>query len=173
MVGCKDSKAVRELQGAYRYKTTGKVTLEENYSGATKADTLVANLDNESGTLEVVSLHDKDSLMLTIDQLNGNVIVTRGKVEGSKLVFADYHRTLEVPTTVNDNDTLHIGVGTLTVDTVIVRTKNVYEPYDITVHGYAEIHDNNLIFRMDYMGKSQQTERTLRGKNIVSLAKRN
>ena len=174
LVACSDSSAVRDAKGAYRYKTTGQVTLEENYSGATKADTLVANLENESGTLEVVSLHNGDSLLITIDQLNGDVTVTRGKADGDHLYFDSYTRTLEVPTEVKYFDTIQVNVGPLTLmDSVIVRERRELEVYDITVRGYADVYDNNLVFNLEYTGKSQNTERTLRGKNIHCLAKKN
>ena len=173
LVSCSDTGAVRDVQGAYRYKTTGKVVLEENYPGATKGDTLVANLDNESGTLDVVSLHDGDALLLTFDQLNGDVMATQGTTDGSRLQFTPYTRTLEVPTTVKYFDTLHIGLGLLIQDSVIVRERNEYETYDITVNGYADVYDNTLIFKLNYSGRSQTTERTLRGAGITSLAKRN
>ena len=165
LVACSDSSAVRDAKGAYRYKTTGKVTLEENYPGATKADTLVANLENESGTLEVVSLHN---------QLNGDVTVTRGKADGDRLYFNSYSRTLEVPTEVKYFDTVQVSIGPLTLmDSVIVRERRELEVYDITVRGYADVYDNNLVFNLEYTGKSQSTERTLRGKNIHCLAKKN
>lgn len=173
IMACSDSNAVRDVKGAYRYKTTGKVTLEENYQGATKADTLVANLDNETGTLEVVSLHSGDSLLMTLDQMNGDIIISRGMVYNGQLHFAPYHRTLEIPTEVKYFDTISVGVGFLTKDTVIVRERKEYEVYDITVSGYADVYDNNLVFNLDYTGKSQTTLRTLRGKSIRSLAKKN
>ena len=173
MVACSDSSAVRDAKGAYRYKTTGKVTVEENFAGATKADTAVVNLDNESGTLEVVSLHNGDSLLLTIDQKNGDVMVTRGIVSDGRLHFVPYHRTLEVPTVNKYYDTISIDLGLITRDTVIVRERNEYEVYDITVSGSADVYDNNLVFTLNYNGSSQTTERTLRGKGIKSLAKKN
>jgi hypothetical protein len=70
-------------------------------------------------------------------------------------------------------DTLSIGLGLLTRDTVIVRERKVYEMYDITVSGYADVYDNNLVFQLEYTGKSQSSERTLRGKGIRCLAKKN
>ena len=173
LASCNDSATVRDVKGAYRYKTTGKVTLEENFQGATKADTLVANLDNESGELEVVSLHDGDSVLLTIDQKNGVVVATRGMTSNGRLHFNPYRRTLDVPLTNTYYDTVSIGIGLLSRDTVLVREKNEYETFDITVKGYADIYDNNLIFNLEYAGSSQSTERTLRGREIKSLAKKN
>lgn len=172
-VSCSDSSAVRSVKGAYRYKTTGKVVLEENYNGATKADTLVANLDSESGTLELVSLHDDDSLLITFDQLNGNVMATRAVIDEKRIYFTPYKRMIEVATDVKTFDTVKLELGLLSYDTVIVRVQHEYEPYDITVSGYADVYDNNLLFNLDYTGKSQTSERTLRGRGITSLAKRN
>lgn len=173
MMACTESNAVRDVKGAYRYKTTGKVVLEENFEGATKADTLVANLDNESGSIEVVSLHKDDSLLVTVDQLNGNVVVTRGAVNNGRLHFAPYSRTLAVKTDVMYYDTISIRVGVLEKDTVITRVRKEYEVYDITVNGYADVYDNNLVFTLGYKGKSQTSARTLRGEGISCLAKKN
>ncbi|MBQ7631689.1 MAG: hypothetical protein IJS82_02895 [Paludibacteraceae bacterium] len=173
MTACSDSAQVRDVKGTYRYKTTGKVTLEENFAGATKADTLVANLDNESGTLEVVSLHNGDSLLLTFDPLNGDVSISHGIADGKRIRFAPYYRTLEVPTVVKYYDTISIGAGILIHDTVLVRERKEYEVYDIRVRGYADAYDNNLVFNLQYDGKSQSSLRTLRGEGIQSLAKRN
>lgn len=173
LAACNDSSEVRSAKGAYRFKTTGKVTLKENFQGATKADTLVANLESESGTLELVSLHDEDSVLLTIDPLNGNVTVTRGEIKGKRLNFTEYARTIEVPTTVTYYDTIKIDLGLITKDTIIARERNAYEPYDIRVSGHADVYDNNLVFHLEYTGKSQTSERTLRGKDITSLAKKN
>ena len=84
-----------------------------------------------------------------------------------------YNRTIEVPTNVKYYDTLKLDLGLIKRDTVLVREVREYEPYDIQVRGYADVYDNNLIFTLEYTGKSQTTERTLRGKGIKSLAKKN
>lgn len=175
MVACSDSSEVRDVKGAYRYKTTGKVTVKESVEqdGWTKTDSTVINLDNESGTLEVVSLHNGDSLLLTIDQKNGDVMITRGIVSGGRLNFVPYHRTIDVPTVVKYYDTISIDLGLISRDTVLVRERNEYEMYDITVSGSAEVYDNNLVFNLNYNGKSQTSERTLIGRDIRSLAKKN
>jgi hypothetical protein len=159
LVACSDTAAVRSVEGAYRYKTTGQVTIEENYDGATKADTMLIALSNESGTLEMVSLHKGDSMLLTIDPLNGQLAVTRGLVNGARFDFEPYKRTLEV------------GVPKGLLDSLIHIEKQ--EVFDITVSGYAEVYDNNLVFRLQYQGASETTERTLRGSNIMTLAKKN
>jgi hypothetical protein len=167
------SSPLRNAQGTYRYKTTGTVILEEHYAGATPADTLVAVLDNESGSMELVSLHHDDSLLMTIDPLNGSVAVSRAELKDDRLYFEPYDRTIEVYTTKKTYDTVAIDLGFYALDTVFVIERNVYEAFDITVSGYAEVYDNNLVFRLDYAGQSKTTERTLRGKGITSLAKKN
>ena len=45
LTACADSAAVREVKGAYHYKTTGKVILVDKSAG--KADNVTVNLDNE------------------------------------------------------------------------------------------------------------------------------
>ena len=93
LVACSDTAAVRSVEGAYRFKTTGQVTIEENYTGATKADTMLITLANETGTLEMVSLHKGDSMLLTIDPLNGQLAVTHGLVNnGSRFDFVPFSR---------------------------------------------------------------------------------
>ncbi len=160
LVACSDTAAVRSVEGAYRFKTTGQVTIEENYAGATKADTMLITLANETGTLEMVSLHKGDSMLLTIDPLNGQLAVTHGLVNnGSRFDFVPFSRTLEV------------GMPKGKLDSLVNIVH--YEMFDITVSGYAEVYDNNLVFRLTYKGESETTERTLRGSNIMMLAKKN
>ena len=110
---------------------------------------------------------------MTIDQMNGDVIATRGTMDGKRLNFVSYNRALEVPTDVYYRDTITLGIGSLSRDTVLVRVRHEYETYDIVVKGHADVYDNNLIFDLEYTGKSQSSERTLRGKGIRSLAKKN
>ena len=71
------------------------------------------------------------------------------------------------------HNTITLGIGSLSRDTVLVRVRHEYETYDIVVKGHADVYDNNLIFDLEYTGKSQSSERTLRGKGIRSLAKKN
>ena len=149
LVACSDTAAVRSVEGAYRFKTTGQVTIEENYAGATKADTMLITLANETGTLEMVSLHKGDSMLLTIGLVNN----------GSRFDFVPFSRTLEV------------GMPKGKLDSLVNIVH--YEMFDITVSGYAEVYDNNLVFRLTYKGESETTERTLRGSNIMMLAKKN
>ena len=173
MAGCQDTAEVRDVKGGYRYKTTGQVTLQENYKGATLADTLLVKLTNESGQLEVVSLYNEDSLLITFDQLNGDVCYTRGTTDGKTVHFAPYTRTLEIPFETTKYDTIKIGVKPFEYDTIISIPARETEMFNITVSGSALVFENNLIFDQKYSGKSQTTERTLTSRGVRMQAKKN
>lgn len=173
MAGCQDTAEVRDVKGGYRYKTTGQVTLQENYKGATLADTLLVKLTNESGQLEVVSLYNEDSLLITFDQLNGDVCYTRGTTDGKTVHFAPYTRTLEIPFETTKYDTIKIGVKPFEYDTIISIPARETEIFNITVSGSALVFENNLIFDLKYSGKSQTSERTLTSRGIRMQAKKN
>lgn len=173
MAGCQDTAEVRDVKGGYRYKTTGQVTLQENFKGATLADTIPVKLTNESGQLEVVSLYNEDSLLITFDQLNGDVCYTRGTTDGKTVHFAPYTRTLEIPFETTKYDTLHLGTTLFPRDTVVTYTKRETEIFNIIVSGSAQVFENNLIFDLKYSGKSQTTERTILHSVVRMQAKKN
>lgn len=173
LAACDDTAEVREVKGGYRYKTTGQVVLQENRKGATLADTMSVKLTNESGQMEVVSLHSNDSVLLTIDQLNGDVCSTRGTTDGKTLHFAPYTRTLTVAYESTRYDTIKIGIAPLEYDTVIAVPVRETELFDITVSGTAQVYDNNLLFNLKYSGKSQTSERTLLSRGVRMQAKKN
>lgn len=173
LAACQDTAEVRDVKGGYRYKTTGQVMLQENFKGATLADTLSVKLPNESGQLEVVSLYSEDSVLITLDQLNGDVCYTRGTTDGKTLHFAPYTRTLEVPFETTKYDTIKIGVKPFEYDTIISIPARETEVFNITVSGSAQVYENNLIFNLKYSGKSQTTERTLTSRGVRMQAKKN
>lgn len=173
MASCNDTAEVRDVKGGYRYKTTGQVMLQENFKGATLADTISVRLTNESGQMEVVSLHDNDSVLLTIDQLNGDVCYTRGITDGKTLHFAPYTRTVEIPCETIKYDTIKLGVKPFEYDTVIAISSRATEMFNITVSGRALVFDDNLIFDLKYNGKSQTSERTLVSRGVRMQAKKN
>lgn len=173
LAACQDTAEVRDVKGGYRYKTTGQVTLQENFKGATLADTIPVKLTNESGQLEVVSLYNEDSLLITFDQLNGDVCYTRGTTDGKTVHFAPYTRTLEIPFETTKYDTLHLGTTLFPRDTVVTYTKRETEIFNIIVSGSAQVFENNLIFDLKYSGKSQTTERTILHSVVRMQAKKN
>ena len=172
MASCSDTVGIRCIKGGYRYKTTGQVTLKENYTGATSADTIRLNLNNESGDLDIISLHDEDSLLITLDQQNGNVCSTRGILDGNTIHFAPYTRTLSIPTETTKYDTFRIGIFPFQRDSIVSYQIHKTEVFDITVSGYGQTFDNTLLFYLNYKGRSQSSERTLSGTGIRMQAKK-
>ena len=109
MASCADTADVRDAKGGYRFKTTGKVTLEMPDESNPKATvSQIVNLTNETGSFELVSLKDNDKVLLTFDQLNGDVYHTKGTLSGDELTFDAFTRTLDLPITTEYSDTIHI-----------------------------------------------------------------
>lgn len=158
LVSCNDSVEVRNIKGSYHYKTTGQVTLTDS------SKTQIHTLDNESGIMEVVSLHDDDEVLLTFNQTGGEVYNTKGTAHGDKVTFDPFHRLLTV--TYAEDKTVGI------LDTLSI-TKHETETFAIQVSGRAEVYDNNIIFYYTYDGKSQTSSKTIHGTDIQMLAKKN
>lgn len=180
MASCADTADVRDAKGGYRFKTTGKVTLQmpdENNPKATVSQ--IVNLANETGSFELVSLKDNDKVLLTFDQLNGNVYHTKGTLSGDELNFDQFTRTLDLSITTDYADTLHIPYLDILEqskfrDSIITYTKTRTEMFDITVSGYAKTYENNIIFSLNYKGQSQEDkQRTIEGTDIQMLCKKN
>ncbi len=180
MASCADTADVRDAKGGYRFKTTGKVTLQMPDESNPKATvSQVVNLTNETGSFELVSLKDNDKVLLTFDQLNGDVYHTKGTLSGDELSFDAFTRTLDLPITTEYSDTLHIPYLDLLGqnkfrDSIITYTKTETEVFDITVTGNAKTYENNIIFSLNYKGQSQEDkQRTVEGADIQMLCKKN
>ncbi len=166
MASCEDSAEVRDAKGSYRFKTTGKVTLTTPDETNPKATvSTVINLTNETGWLRVKSLKDGDKVMLTFDQLNGDVYHTEGTLSGKDLTFNSFKRTLEVPVETEYVDTITIPI--IGGDT-ITRTVTKTEMFDITVSGTGRTYEDDcIIFTLNYSGESQtDKQHTIEGTGI-------
>lgn len=176
LTSCSDTAEIRDAKGGYRFKTTGKVTLQVPDRKNHKATvSTVVNLANESGSFELVSLKDGDKVLLTFDQLNGDVCHTNGILSGDELTFEAFNRTLNLPIVTEYSDTIHIHplIGTVR-DSIITYTKTRNEMFDITVTGNAKTYENNIIFNLTYKGESQEDkQRTIEGNDIQMLCKKN
>ncbi|GEM_PF-997601 len=180
MASCADTADVRDAKGGYRFKTTGKVTLQMPDESNPKATvSQVVNLTNETGSFELVSLKDNEKVLLTFDQLNGDVYHTKGTLSGDELSFDTFTRTLDLPITTEYSDTLHIPYLDILGqnkfrDSIITYTKTKTEVFDITVTGNAKTYENNIIFSLNYKGESQEDRRrTVEGTDIQMLCKKN
>ncbi len=84
--------------GSYSYKTS---VLESTLT-----------LPVEVGQLEVINLHNEDSVLLLMNELGGGAYQTKGKIEQKNLTFAPFTRVLNIglydcPTTISGSATLY------------------------------------------------------------------
>lgn len=176
LASCSDSAEIRDAKGGYRFKTTGKVTLKvPSESNHKVKESSTVNLANETGSFELVSLKDDDKVLLTFDQLNGDVYHTEGVLSEDELTFDPFTRTLNLPIVTEYSDTIHVHTVLGTVrDSIITFTKTRNEVFDITVSGTGTTYENNIIFNLTYKGESQEDdERTIEGTDIQMLCKKN
>jgi len=160
LASCSDSTEVRDAKGGYHYKTSGQVSITDN------GKTTQQQLDQETGLMEVISLHSGDSLLLTFSQTGGEVYETKGIADGKTVRFDPLHRTITLRTTTENT------ISTNLVDSLGTYTTVQHETFDLSVSGYAEVYDNTLIFHYTYDGQAE-SGKTLHGEDITMLAKRN
>ena len=165
LASCCDTADVRDIKGGYHYKTSGQVEISDN------GKSTIEQLGQETGMLEVVSLHDDDNVLITFSQSGGEVYNTKATADGNTLHFDPFHRTLTIRTTTDNTIGIddHLGI----LDSIGSYPTVQTEVFDLTVSGRAEIYDNTLIFYYQYDGRSQSTGKTLRGSDIQMLAKKN
>lgn len=169
LCSCSEDLQVRNIKGGYHYKTAGQVTItQQGYSPYQQV------LENESGVMEVVSLYNADSLLITLNQTNGGVFNTKGRTDGQTLRFEPFDRTIKLLVENNQSDTIKLpGIGILAKDTIITHTTHEAEVFDIRVNGRGEVYENNIILYLTYDGQSQTSSKTLHGTDIQMLAKKN
>ncbi|MGN0187558.1 MAG: hypothetical protein ACI392_07435 [Paludibacteraceae bacterium] len=169
MCGCDDAAAVRSAKGTYSFKTSGQAVLD-----SLEGDAKSIVLDDESGQLEIISLHDADSLLLTFNQMGGGVYSSRGTLKDNELRFEPYARTYSVVTTVTVYDTVHTVIGgVIGVDSISGHNELVNDVFDITVSGVGHVYDKSIIFQLRYDGRSASSERILTAENVQMIAKKN
>ena len=79
------------FRGDYSFKTSGSVTAKRNF--ASDPATFNITLDNEIGQLEIAKLDRKnDSLVVVMNYLNGEVIVTHAHCKGQNITFKSFKR---------------------------------------------------------------------------------
>ena len=141
------------FRGDYSFKTSGSVTAKR----ANVSDPAMFNitLDNEIGQLQIANLDRKtDSVVVVMNYLNGEVIVTHAYCEGRNITFKDFKRSA-LRVSIDGN----IGV----LCEVNVETKGtMYE-------------DNTLILDQTYEGEAAvgSLKYILYGDNIHTVATRN
>ncbi len=137
------SDAVRPFVGDYSYKISGKVTVD----GKTKV------LSTEQGSLQLVR-KDKSTVLMTFNELGGDIYTATGHISDSQISFTDAKRTLQIAYT-----------GESTVAAV--------QYFDLTVTGEGEIQNETIVFNLTYSGEGLNDGTTLTGNDIVMVAKQN
>ena len=128
-------KGIDAFQGDYSFKTSGTVTVQRQ---ASILDTVTHaaytfNLPNEIGQLNISTL-DKhnDSVLVVLNYLNGEVIVTQGYCQGQAITLKSFQRNAL---------NLNIDAQTSVKSPIKVRAEGTI--YD----------DNTIVFDMTYRGK--------------------
>ena len=144
------------FRGDYSFKTSGSVTLDEIVP---EDDTIepvsyTVSLPNEIGQLEISALgNDKDSLLVVMNTMGGEVIVTHAFCEDNEIFLKDFTK----------NTLLFTG------DSITIKN-------EVRVQASGQMYEGNtLIFNMIYDGEAETTERnfTIHGDNIRMAATRN
>lgn len=115
LCGCKNE--VQTALGSYSYKTS---VLESTL-----------HLPVEVGQLEVIDLHNEDSVLLLMNELTGPAYQTKGKIEEKKLSFSPFTRVIQ------------IGL----------------RDYPTTISGSATLYDDAIVFDYQYYGENKDTLR--------------
>ena len=144
------------FRGDYSFKTSGTVTLKEIMPpGSTEpGDELTVSLLNEIGQLEISALDGgKDSVIVVMNTMGGEVVVTRALCSGNEIFLRDFKK----------NTLLFAG------DSITLRN-------ELNVSASGRMYeDNTLIINMIYNGEAESNERSFRihGEDIRLAAIRN
>ena len=144
------------FRGDYSFKTSGSVTMDEIVpEGETyEPESYTVSLPNEIGQLEISALgDDKDSLLVVMNTMGGEVVVTHALCDGNEIFLKDFTK----------NTLLFTGDSiTLKNEVRVQASGRLYE-------------DNTLILNMIYYGEADTSERafTIHGDNLRMAATRN
>ena len=118
--GCKNE--VQTVLGSYSYKTS---VLES-----------VLPLPIEVGQLEVVNLHNEDSVLLLFNELGGPAYQTKGKIEQKNLCFAPFTRVINIG--LRDCPTTITGSAALYDNTIVFDYQYSIERKDTTYNAHVQ-----------------------------------
>ena len=143
--------------GDYSYKTTGTVTVQRQPTLANPqvSASFDIELPSELGQLQIATLDRKeDSVIVVINQLNGDILVTHGRCEDDEITLCKFQHDALTLSVEGNNDL----------------------KFPVTIKGTGHIYDGEtIIFDLEYKGKAQLGDLTynLKGTNIKMVAYRN
>jgi len=155
LTSCQKS-GMQLFRGDYSFKTSGSVTMDEIVPEGETTDPVsyTVSLPNEIGQLQISDLgNEKDSLLVVMNTMGGEVIVTHAFCDGNEIFLKDFAK----------NTLLFTGDSiTLKNEVHVKASGQMYE-------------DNTIILNMFYDGEAGTSERSfaIHGDNIRMAATRN
>lgn len=128
-VSCKDTTEVRSAMGTYSYKSTGTI----------KIDTLSPIDLSEQGAMDIVSLKNKDSVLVTFNELFGDVYATYACIKGKNITLNPFTRKIDPSTILLAQRTIQVsGEGKVYDGTITLHLEYHQLPTD-TIPVSAEV----------------------------------
>lgn len=125
--------SVNDFEGDYSFKISGNVVL------STGSEDINEVLTAESGQMSIKRI-EGDSVMVVMNIMNGDVLITTGVVDDNSLVLNSFERSLKRETSVLN------GV-----------VSNSYQ-CTVTVDGEGTLYDDMLVFDLEYVGSGTYKE---------------
>ena len=150
------TKGMQLFRGDYSFKTSGSVTMDEIVPEDDTIEPIsyTISLPNEIGQLQISDLgNEKDSLLVVMNTMGGEVIVTHAFSEGNEIFLKNFAKN----TLLFSGDSI-----TLKNEVRVQASGQMYE-------------DNTIILNMIYDGEAETNERSfaIHGDNIRMAANRN
>lgn len=148
--------SIQLFRGDYSFKTSGNVVFDEIVPEGDSIEpvSFTVSLPNEIGQLEISDLgSEDDSLLVVMNTMGGEVIVTQALCDGKKIFLKDFKKN----TLLFSGDSI-----TLKNEMHVQASGQMYE-------------DNTIILNMIYEGEAETANRnfTIYGDNIRMAATRN
>ena len=144
------------FRGDYSYKISGNITMDEIMPDGDPNEpaSFTVSLPNEIGQLEISDLgSEKDSLLVVMNTMGGEVIVTHAFCKGHEIFLQDFTK----------NNLLFAG------DSIVLKN-------ELNVQASGQMYeDNTIVINMVYDGEAENNNRTftIHGDNIRMVASRN
>ena len=155
MASCQKS-GMHLFRGDYSYKISGSVTLNEIIPADDPSEptSLTINLLNEIGQMEITALgNEKDSLLVVMNTMGGEVIVTHAFCAGNEIFLKDF-----------------------TKNSLLFASDSILLKNDLNVQATGQMYeDNTIVLNMIYDGEAETAKRNfmIQGDNIRLVATRN
>jgi len=136
LVGCEESADVRSARGLYSYKSSGIVEI----------DSIGSVSLTEQGSMEVISLQNEDSVLLTFNELAGGVYSAYASIKGDEITLSPFTRQLS--------------------------DKLLINPVEVRAEGSGRVYNGSLILELHYTGKTKEGLR-VESEKIELIARKN